>query len=117
MPMSGPPASGSATGVAIPIVAVSTPGTLIHTATTSTTGFDEVYLWAVNVTAAPHTITVEFGGVSDPGSHLVHNYTIPPNSPLIPLGTGQRLRGSVVVRAYLDVTLAINVFCNVNRSS
>ena len=42
--------SGSTSGKPIPVAATSTPGTAVHTAVSGSTGFDELYLWASNVT-------------------------------------------------------------------
>ena len=43
--------SGGTSGAPIPVAATATPGTLVHTAVAGATSFDEVYLWASNVTA------------------------------------------------------------------
>ena len=104
---SGSVLSGSTNGRPIPVVAVATAGTLIHTV--SAGQFEEVFLWASNVTAAAATLTVEFGGVGDPADHLVKGYSIPANSLPIPIALGQRLAGGVVVRAFSGTTLAINI--------
>jgi ligand-binding SRPBCC domain-containing protein len=80
--------SGSTNGRDIPVAATATAGTLIHTV--GSTGFDEIWLFAANVTAITATLTVEWGGVSDPGDHLVHAYPIPPNSLPYPIATGRR---------------------------
>lgn len=107
--------SGSTNGRAIPVAATATPGTLVHTAQSGTSGFDEVYLWASNVTAAAATLTVEWGGVTDPGDHIVKSYSIPANSPPIPIVTGQVLQNGLVVRAFSGTASAINVAGYVNR--
>lgn len=83
--------SGSTNGREIPVAATATPGTAIHTAVSGTTSFDEVYLWASNVTGAAATLTVEWGGVTDPGDHACKSLSIPANSPPIPIMTGQVL--------------------------
>lgn len=105
--------SGSTNGRPIPVAAVATAGTLIHTA--PATGFDEVYLFVTNATAVAATLTVEWGGVSDPGDHLVKATSIPANSLPYPIALGQRLTGSVVVRAFSGTTLALNITGWVNR--
>lgn len=107
--------SGSTNGREIPVAAVATPGTLIHTALAGTAGFDEVYAWASNVTNAAATLTVEWGGVLDPGDHMVKAYSIPANSPPIPIATGQVLNNSLVVRAFSGTASAINIGGYVNR--
>jgi hypothetical protein len=107
--------SGSTNGRNIPVVAVATPGTLLHTAIAGTTAYDEIYLWVQNVTGAAATLTIEFGGVTDPGDHLVKQYSIPANSPPIPIATGQVLQNGLVVRAFSGTASALNISGYVNR--
>lgn len=107
--------SGSTSGREIPVVAVATAGTLIHTAIAGASSFDEVYLWASNVTGAAATLTVEWGGVTDPGDHMVKAYSIPANSAPIPIATGQVLNGGLVCRAFSGTASAINIGGYVNR--
>jgi hypothetical protein len=109
--------SGSTNGRNIPVAATATPGTLLHTAIAGTTSFDEVYLWAANVTGSAATLTIEFGGVLDPGDHLVKAYSIPANSAPIPICTGQVLQNGLVCRAFSGTASAINISGFVNRIS
>lgn len=106
--------SGSTNGRPIPVAATATPGTLIHTV--GSTGFEDVYLFASNVTGSTATLTVEFGGVSDPGDHLIKSYPIPANSPPYPLSPGLRLAGGVAVRAFSGTGSAINITGWANRA-
>lgn len=107
--------SGSTSGQPIPVAATATPGTLLHTAIAGASSFDEVYLWASNVTGAAATLTIEWGGVSDPGSHMVKAYSIAANSPPMPIAVGQVVNGGVAVRAFSGTASAINVTGFVNR--
>jgi hypothetical protein len=107
--------SGSTNGRPIPVAATATAGTLLHTAITGTSGFDEVYMWASNVTAATATLTVEWGGVGDPTDHLVKAYSIPANSPPIPIAVGQCINNALVVRAFSGTASAINISGFANR--
>ena len=50
--------SASTAGEPITISATATPGTTIHVAVSGTTGFDEMYVWASNVTGTAATTTV-----------------------------------------------------------
>ena len=104
---SGSVLSGSTNGRPIPVAAVATPGTLIHTVNAGK--YEELYLWASNVTNAAATLTVEFGGTGDPGDHIVKAYSIPANSLPIPIALGQRLAGGVTVRAFSGTASALNV--------
>jgi len=107
--------SGSTNGRAIPVAATATPGTAIHTAVSGTSSFDEVYLWASNVTTATATLTIEWGGVTDPGDHGVKAISIPANSPPIPIMTGQVLNNGLLVKAFSGTASAINITGYVNR--
>jgi hypothetical protein len=107
--------SGSTSGTPIPVAATATPGTLIHTAIAGATAFDEVYIWASNVTSGAATLTIEWGGTSDPGSHFVKAYSIAANSPPMPIAVGQCVNGGVAVRAFSSAAGAINVTGFVNR--
>lgn len=107
--------SGSTNGRNIPVAATATPGTTIHTAVTGTTSFDEIYLWAANVTASPATLTIEWGGVTAPGDHLVDSYSIPANSAAFIVASGQNLNNGLVVKAYSGTASAINLSGYVNR--
>lgn len=101
--------SGCTNGRNIPVVATATAGTLIHTAIAGTSASDAFYLWAANVTASTATLTVEWGGVTDPGDHMVKAMAIPPNSPPIPVVTGQILNNGLVARAFGGTASAINI--------
>ena len=107
--------SGSTNGREIPVAATATPGTAIHTAVTGTTNFDELYIWASNVTATAATLTIEWGGVTDPGDHITKAYSIPANSPPIPIVTGQVLNNGLLVKAFSGTASAINLGGYVNR--
>ncbi len=109
--------SGSTNGRAIPVAATATPGTLVHTALTGVAGFDEVYAWVSNVTASAVALTIEWGGVTDPGDHAVKQLSIPPNSPPIPILTGQVLQNGLSVRAFAGTANALNLTGYVNRIS
>lgn len=107
--------SGSTNGRVIPVAATATPGTAIHTAVAGTASFDEIYLWASNVTGTAATLTLEWGGVTDPGDHLTKAVSIPANSPPIPIATGQVLNNGLLLKAFSGTASAINVGGYVNR--
>jgi hypothetical protein len=107
--------SGSTNGREIPVAATATPGTLLHTAVAGTASFDEIYLWVSNVTGSAATLTIEFGGVTDPGDHLTKQVSVPANSPPIPIATGQVLQNSLVCRAFSGTASALNISGYVNR--
>ena len=109
--------SGSTSGKPIPVVATTTIGTTIHTAVSGASSFDELYLWASNVTGAAATLTVEWGGATDPGNHMTKAYSISANSPPVPIATGQVLNGGLLCTAFGGTASAINITGYVNRIS
>lgn len=106
--------SGSTSGKPIPVVATATAGTLIHTAIAGTSAFDEIYLWVSNVTAAVATLTIEYGGVTDPGDHLCKAVSIPANSAPTLICAGKVLNNGLAVRAFSGTASALNIsgYCN-----
>ena len=107
--------SGSTSGKPIPVAATATLGTTIHAAVAGAVSYDEVYLWASNVTAAAATLTIEWGGATDPGNHIIKGVVIPANSPPIPVVTGQVLNGGLSVTAFSGTASAINLTGFANR--
>ena len=109
--------SGSTNGRPIPVAATATPGTTIHTAQSGTQGFDEVYLWVSNVTASAVNLTIEWGGVTDPGDHLCKSVSVPANSAPTLICAGLVLNNSLVCKAFAGTTNALNLIGYVNRIS
>jgi hypothetical protein len=109
--------SGSLNGRPIPVAAIVTPGTLLHTAVADAAAFDEIYLWVSNVTGTAATLTIQWGGVGDPADHLVKAISVPANSGPVPIATGQVLTNGLVVRAFSATAGALNVTGFVNRIS
>ena len=58
--------SGSTNGRNIKIVATASSGTLIHTAVSGTTNWDEIYIFGTNTDTVTRTLTIEFGGTTSP---------------------------------------------------
>ena len=114
---SGNVLTGSTSGRPIPIAATASPGTLIHTAASGTTGFDEVFLFGSNVTSLNATITIEWGGTGNPADHLVTELAIPARSVGYPLSVGQRIQNGLSIRAFSGTASAINIIGWYNRSS
>lgn len=107
--------SGSTNGKPVPVAATATPGTTIHTALSGTSGFDEIYLWVSNVTGSAATLTLEWGGVTDPGDHLCKGYSIAANSGPTLVAAGLVLNNSLVVKAFSGTASALNIVGYVNR--
>jgi hypothetical protein len=107
--------TGSTSGRVVPVGAAVSPGTLVHTAADGDRAVDEVFLWVANVGTVSARLTIEWGGLTDPGDHLVHDLVIPAKSPLIPVVTGQRLNGGLEIRAFANIANVLNVSGFVNR--
>ena len=90
--------SGSTSGRPIKVVETATAGTLIHTAVSGATSFDEITLWCQNTDGTDRKLTLEFGGVTSPDDLL--EITIPAESGPLLVVNGLRLNGAVVVRAF-----------------
>lgn len=107
--------SGSTNGKSVKVAATATPGTTIHTAITGATGWDEIYVWITNTSASAVLLTIEFGGTTDPDNLIVKQLSIPPNSPPIPVLTGQMLQNALVVGMFASVANVLLASGYVNR--
>jgi hypothetical protein len=109
--------SGSTDGRMIQVGATSTPGTLIHTASSTATTYDELWLYAVNSDTTARKLTLEFGGTSV-AADLMES-TIPAESGLYLLVPGLVLKGNstaaLVVRAFAATAAVVNIAGYVNR--
>jgi hypothetical protein len=97
--------SGSTDGKPIPIVQTATAGTTIHTVGSA---LEELWIWVSNVTATAATLTIEYGGASDPGNHLVKALSIPANSGPICVCPGLVLGNSLAVKMFSGTASALN---------
>ena len=109
--------SGTSSGLPIPVSATATPGTLLHTAVAGSTSYDEVFAWVSNVTGSDATLTIEWGGVTDPDDLVCKDVTIPANCAPILICAGLNLNNGAVVRAFSDTAGALNFTGYVNRIS
>ena len=107
--------SGSTSGKPIKVAATATLGTTIHTAVAGADKYDEIYVWATNTDTSDRTLTIEFGGATDPDCLIVKAVTIPAKSPPIPILTGQVLNGGLVVTAFASTANVILLTGFVNR--
>ena len=106
--------SGSTNGKGIAVVATATAGTLIHTAQSGTSNFDEVWMYATNPTASAVVLTIEYGGALTADQIKV---TIPSQSGLTVVVAGLVLQNALEIRAFCGTASAINIFGYVNRIS
>lgn len=108
--------SGSTNNKPIKVVATSTAGTTIHTASTDSTIYDEIWLYATNNHATAVDITVEFGGTSSPDDLI--QAQIPAKTGLYLIIPGIPLQGNSsapVVRVFASVTNVVSILGWVNR--
>lgn len=99
--------SGSVDGKPIKIAANSSPGTLIHTATSSSTPgaggvWDEVWIWCYNssvvTTSGLPLIRLQFGGTTDPDNKVEQPILMGAGNWI--LCNGLIIQNSLVIRAY-----------------
>lgn len=92
--------SGSTDGRGIKVAASSTPGTTIHTATSSTTAgtYDEIWLYCQNSDSGSIQLTLEFGGTTDPDDLI--EVTIDGQAGMQLVVPGLILQNSSVVKAF-----------------
>lgn len=86
--------SGATGGRPIKVAATATPGTTVHATGTSSSVLDNLYVWAHNSDSVDRTLTIEFGGVTDPDDLVVKQITIPARVTPIPVLVGQPLAGT-----------------------
>lgn len=108
--------SGSTDGKNILVAATATAGTTIHTGPSTTTQFDEVWLYAVNTSASNVKLTIEWGGTTAPNDHV--EFTVAAENGLYLIIPGLILKGNatpLVVRAFAATTNVIAIGGYVNR--
>jgi len=106
---------GSTNGRGILVAATSSPGTNIHTTTTTATTIDEVWLYAQNTDTSARKLTIEWGGT---GSGDILEVTIQPESGLILVSAGLILLysgSSTTISAFAATTNVIGIYGYVNR--
>lgn len=108
--------SGSTDGAGILVAATASAGTTIHTASTTTTTFDEVWLYAVNTDTTARKLTVEWATTTAPNGNI--ELTVQPESGLYLVVPGLVLKGNatpLVVRAFAATANVIVIHGYVNR--
>lgn len=107
--------SGSRDGRGIKVAATVSPGSLIHTALDSVAAneWDEIFIQAVNTSAAAVKLTVEWGGVSSPDDLI--EIIIPAESGFTEVISGSVLQNGAAVRAFAAQADVIVLHGYVNR--
>lgn len=105
--------SGSSNGQPILIAATASPGTLIHTATSSVVDFDETWLWCQNTSGSSVNLTIQYGGTTAPNNSFT--LSMAAASGLYLLVPGLILNNGLVVRAFAGTTNVLTIAGFVNR--
>lgn len=106
------PLSGSTNGRGILVSASASPGTIVHTAVSGTSSFDEVWIYAMNTASATASLDIEYGGTA---TQDLIELNIPGESGLVLVVPGLYLNNSQVVRAFASSTTTVSIHGYVNR--
>jgi|TARA_Y100000310_G_scaffold103908_1_gene102240 hypothetical protein len=109
--------SGSTAGQGIPVTGVlPSQGTVIHTAVTGAAGsIDEVYLWAFNTATLARDISLSIGPTTATGSRFTDTLPAGELAGLQLVMPGLSIQATTVVKAWVTVADAVNIFGHVNR--
>ena len=110
------PAGTTGTGLGIKVAATATAGTAIHTASSTTTTIDEIWLYAVNTSTSSVKLTIEWGEATAPDGNI--EVTVLPEAGLVTIIPGLLLQGNAtakVVRAFAGSADVIVMHGFVNR--
>ena len=105
--------SGSTSGKGVPVVAIATAGTLIHTAVAGASALDEIWLYAVNTSSSSVKLTIEFGGASAPADNI--EVVVLPEAGLVTVIPGLLLNGALTVKAFAGTASVVTVHGFVNK--
>ena len=112
------PAGSTGTGLGIKVAATATAGTAIHTASSTATTVDEIWLYAVNTSSSSVKLTIEWGEATAPDGNI--ELTVLPEAGLVTVVPGLVLQGNAtakVVRAFAATANVVVVHGFVNRIS
>lgn len=110
--------SGSTDGRAVKVAATATAGTTIHTGSTTSTTYDEIWLYAQNTDTSAVKLTLEWGGTTAPDDLI--ELTIPAESGLVLVAPGLLLKGNataLIVKAFAATANVITLHGYVNQIS
>lgn len=109
--------SGSTDGRAVKVAATSIgSGTTIHTGSTTSTTYDEVWLYANNTSTSAVKLTVGWGGTTDPDDLI--EVTIQPEAGLVAIAPGLLIKGNataLIVKAAAGTADVITIHGFVNQ--
>jgi len=105
--------SGSTSGRGIKVAATATPGTTIHTAVAGAAAWDEIWLYAFNSNGAAETLTIQWGGTTNPDDYIT--VTVPALCGLVLVIAGLLLNGGLVVKAFANDANVVTIHGYVNK--
>lgn len=108
--------SGSTDGRPVLVAATSSPGTTIHTGSSTAATLHEVWLYASNPSGVQRTVTIQWGGTTSPNDHIT--FALPAQSGLVVVAPGLILKGNatpLVIRAFADSANQVNISGYVNE--
>ena len=102
--------TGSTSGKPIKVTGTATGSSVtIHTAVAGAELIDTMYLWVSNTSASAATLTIEWGGTTDPDHLLCKGYPISANSGLVLLTSGVPLNGGLAIKAFAGTASVLNI--------
>ena len=107
--------SASTDGRRIKVAATATPGTTIHTATSTSGQIDWITLYVQNSHTADVLLTIEFGGTTSPDDLIQQTIAAKSGDALVVAGLP--LRNGLVVKAFAGTTNVLTVSGFVERST
>lgn len=108
--------SGSTDGKGILLSATATPGTLIHTGSSTATDLHEVWIYAVNTSATAVKLTIQWGETTAPNGNI--EFTIAGEDGLKCIVPGLLIKGNATpleIRAFAGTTNVLVVHWFVNQ--
>ena len=112
------PAGTTGDGLGIPVTAVSSPGTAIHTASSTPATIDELWIYAVNYDSTDRKLTLQYGGTTAGTNDI--EFTVKAENGLYLIVPGLIIQGNAtpkVVRAWAATASSIVIYGYVNRIS
>ncbi len=104
--------SGSIAGKPVALAATTSPGTLLHTATSTANQLDICWIYVQNNHTATVALTIQYGGLTIAEQISM---AIPFKEGLVLVIPGLPLGGGAEIRAFADVASVLSVVGLVNR--
>lgn len=109
--------SSSAEGLSVMVAATSSPGTVVHTGSSSASVMQEVWIYAMNTDVSTRTLTLQWGGTTSPDNSITLQVSPSSSGPVLVI-PGFLLKGNStpnVIRAFSDSANRIAIYGYVNE--